>query len=101
VTWFDIDGARRYLAQHGAEPPPRKALYRMVKHGLKVARAEGKGSRMFFCAEWIDEFLVKQADKRNPEAGKASGLSFNGAGDEQSESTRSGGTSATHTTRAA
>jgi hypothetical protein len=50
MTWFDIDGARAYLAQHGGTLPPRRVLYRMVRHGLKVSRpATGKGVRMHFC----------------------------------------------------
>lgn len=72
MTWFDIDGARRYLAQQeGSVVPSRKAIYRMVDSGLRVARAEGRpdakrgGTRMLFCAEWIDEFLTARAEKRN------------------------------------
>ena len=70
MIWFDIDGARYYLAQHqGCSVPSRKVIYRMVEQGLRVARREGRldakpkrgGTRMFFCPEWIDEFLVSRA----------------------------------------
>jgi hypothetical protein len=68
MVWFDVDGARHYLAQQqGSSVPSRKVIYRMVDHGLKVSRAEGKraaqrgGTRMYFCPDWIDEFLLARA----------------------------------------
>jgi hypothetical protein len=72
VTWFDVDGARHYLAQiDGSGLPPRKTIYRMVEQGLRVARAQEKaerkrgGTRMYFCPDWIDAFLVERAVQRN------------------------------------
>jgi hypothetical protein len=65
MRWFDVDGARHYLSQQqGSSVPSRKAIYRMVEQGLRVARGENNpkrrrgGTRMFFCPEWIDEFLL-------------------------------------------
>ena len=59
--WLQVDGARNYLG--GVS---RKTVYAMVAAGMKVARlseqtldARGRLShvRMWFCREWIDEFL--------------------------------------------
>jgi hypothetical protein len=72
MTWFDIDGARAYLAQGFGKPPSRKVVYNMVKAGLRVARlgtpsvVTRKGrthtqQRMVFCAEWVDEFLQQRS----------------------------------------
>jgi hypothetical protein len=72
MTWFDVDGARRYLA--GQPPvhngtldkrfrPTRKTVYGLVDAGLKVARLGDNGRRLLFCAQWIDEFLEQCAKK--------------------------------------
>jgi hypothetical protein len=59
MRWFDVDGGREYMTQQEeAQKPSRKVMYRMVQDGLRVARC---GRRMWFCAEWIDEFLAERA----------------------------------------
>jgi hypothetical protein len=72
MTWFDVDGARNYLAQQkGSSLPSRKTIYRMVENCLRVARAEQRadrkrgGTRMFFGPDWIDQFLLNQSVQRN------------------------------------
>ena len=60
--WFPVDGARKRLTVDGEEPPSRKAIYGMVRDGLRVARV---GRRMYFCDQWFDEYLVsKEAARR-------------------------------------
>ena len=49
--WWDIDEARSY-----AGGLPRKALYAMVKQGMRVWRVGSTGRRLLFCKAWIDEF---------------------------------------------
>lgn len=68
MRWFDVDGARHYLAQQqGSSVPSRETIYRMVADGMRVARAEQKpgrkrgGTRMFFTPEWMDQYLVGKA----------------------------------------
>jgi hypothetical protein len=63
VIWFDVDGAREYLAQGGAKKPSRKTVYNLVNAGLKVARVGASGRRLMFCAEWIDAFLTQAAER--------------------------------------
>jgi hypothetical protein len=56
--WFSIDGARQYLTREGERPPSRKVIYSMVADGMRVSR---HGRRIWFCAEWVDEFMEKKA----------------------------------------
>ena len=72
--------------------PSRKSIYLMVAAGMPVARV---GRRMHFCAEWVDGYLVKQAEKkRTPAAGKAAGA-FENTGRGHEQDTESAGTDAT------
>ena len=68
MTWFDVDGARAYLAHGGGKMPSRKVLYNMVAAGMRVARLGDSGRRMLFAAEWIDAHLQRTAerDRREP-----------------------------------
>jgi len=61
MTWFDVDGARGYLAHHGGTTPSRKMVYNLVAAGMKVARVGSTGRRLMFSAEWIDEYLESKA----------------------------------------
>jgi hypothetical protein len=73
MRWFDVDGARDYLAECGFSKlpggrgrerrPSRRVLYDMVTGGMKVARLGDSGRRLVFCAEWIDEYLQRAAEK--------------------------------------
>lgn len=75
MKWFDVDGARDYLAECGStrtpngreRRPSRKVLYNMVKAGLKVSRPHGD-RHLVFCAEWIDEYLQQRTTKKNQPA---------------------------------
>jgi hypothetical protein len=58
MRWFDVDGAREYLSQNGGKKPSRKVIYLMANAGLKVSR---DGKRLYFCSEWIDEYLIGKA----------------------------------------
>jgi hypothetical protein len=70
MTWTDVDGVRDYLG--GRDRVSRKAVYRLVELGLKVARVSTTGpqrdrkgrlrqGRVMFALEWIDEFLEARA----------------------------------------
>ena len=59
MRWFDVDGAREYLAQ-GGRKPSRKMIYNLAASGLKVARIGASGRRLMFSAEWIDEHLQQR-----------------------------------------
>jgi len=76
MTWFDVDGARLYLAgqptQHDGRldpkfKPSRKVVYGLVDAGMRVARLGDTGRRLMFSGERIDEFLESTAGKGNVE----------------------------------
>ena len=74
MTWFNVDGARRYLrgesphADERLDPkkkPTRKVVYRMVEDGMRVARSgEGQQPRLIFSPEWIDEYLTARSQEK-------------------------------------
>lgn len=75
MQWFDVDGARLYLAgrpvQHDGRldpkfKPTRKVVYNMVAAGLRVARLGNTGRHLMFSGEWIDSFLEQQAKTKSP-----------------------------------
>ncbi|HUK32730.1 MAG TPA: hypothetical protein VLV86_02400 [Vicinamibacterales bacterium] len=66
MTWFDVDGAREYLARGASKKPSRKTIYAMVSAGMKVARLGTTGRRLMFSAEWIDEHLQQTASGVQP-----------------------------------
>jgi hypothetical protein len=71
MHWFDIDGARDHLASKGGRRPSRKVIYGMVTAGMRVAPRGDTGRRFWFCAEWMDEFLIRRSNdaaKRGPRA---------------------------------
>jgi hypothetical protein len=65
MQWFNVDGARDYLAQRGPKPS-RKTVYNMAAAGMKVAHIGESGRRLMFCAEWVDAFLAESADTPAP-----------------------------------
>jgi hypothetical protein len=73
MHWFDVDGARLYLAARPVEhtgrldpkfKPTRKVVYNMVAAGMKVARLGDKKRRLMFSAEWIDQHLTSAAQEK-------------------------------------